>query len=206
MDKQIFRLVGKTMTLASMAYRMYGFLIIQFSLDLSAANLLKPYRRQGRPFVSPPSGMGYAESFLYMLDSLNEPNYRPHPVLVKALDVLFLLHADHELNCSTASALQVGSSLVDPYSSMSAATAALYGPLHGVRSQSLFHSQALCTDAHFLASQGANEAVIRMLISIGSPENVPSFIEKVKNKEVVLSGFGHRIYKTSDPRSTIIRK
>jgi len=113
MDKQIFRLIGKTMTLASMAYRM----------------------RQGRPFVTPPSGMGYAESFLYMLDHLNEPNYRPHPALVKALDVLFLLHADHELNCSTASALQVGSSLVDPYSAISAATSALYGPLHGVRLQ-----------------------------------------------------------------------
>ncbi|GAA5908866.1 uncharacterized protein JCM6883_004192 [Sporobolomyces salmoneus] len=162
MDKQIFRIIGKVSTLASMAYRI----------------------RQGRPFVTPPAGMSYTESFLYMLDHLNEPNYRPHPTLVKALDVLFLLHADHELNCSTASVLQVGSSLVDPYSAMASGCAALFGPLHG----------------------GANEAVIRMLISIGSPKNVPSFIEKVKRKEVVLSGFGHRIYKTSDPRSTIIRK
>ncbi|GAA6064124.1 hypothetical protein JCM10212_006763 [Sporobolomyces blumeae] len=163
MDKQIFRLVGKSITLASMAYRV----------------------RQGRPFVSPPSGMGFAESFLYMCDYTgNDPNYRPHPTLVKALDILFLCHADHELNASAASTLQVGSTLVDPYSAVSAGCAALYGPLHG----------------------GANEAVIRMLISIGSPENVPAFIEKVKRKEAVLSGFGHRIYKTSDPRSTIIRK
>ncbi|GAA5924664.1 uncharacterized protein JCM15063_005702 [Sporobolomyces koalae] len=162
MDKQIFRIIGKTATLAAMAYRV----------------------RQGRPFVLPPAGMSYTASFLYMLDYANEPNYRPHPTLVKALDILFLLHADHELNASTASVLQVGSSLVDPYSAVSAGCASLFGPLHG----------------------GANEAVIRMLISIGSPENVPAFIEKVKQKKVVLSGFGHRIYKTSDPRSTIIRK
>lgn len=110
MDKQIFRIIGKSATLAAYAYRV----------------------RQGRPFVPPPTGMSYTESFLYMLDHLNEPNYRPHPVLVKALDVLFLLHADHELNCSTASVLQVGSSLVDPYSAMASGCAALFGPLHGV--------------------------------------------------------------------------
>jgi len=112
MDKQIFRIIGKSVTLAAMAYRV----------------------RQGRPFVPPPTGrnFSYAEIFLYMLDSLNEPDYRPHPTLVKALDVLFLLHADHELNCSTASVLQVGSSLVDPYSAVSAGCAALFGPLHGV--------------------------------------------------------------------------
>ncbi|GAA5885166.1 hypothetical protein JCM6882_007257 [Rhodosporidiobolus microsporus] len=162
MDKQIFRLIGKAITLAAMAYRV----------------------RMGRNFVSPPARAGYAESFLYMMDHLNEPNYRPHPVIAKALDTLFLLHADHEMNASCAAVLQVGSTLVDPYSAVSAGCAALYGPSHG----------------------GANEAVIRMLISIGSPSNVPAFLEKVKRKEAVLSGFGHRIYRTTDPRSTIIRK
>lgn len=105
-----------------------------------------------------------------LLDRLNERDYKPNPVFAKALDTLFLLHADHELNCSTAAVLQTGSSLVDPYSCLAAGTAALYGPLHG----------------------GACEAVIRMLMSIGGPENVPGFIEKVKRKEAVLSGFGHR--------------
>ncbi|GAA5884268.1 hypothetical protein JCM1840_000189, partial [Sporobolomyces johnsonii] len=162
MDKQIFRLLGKSITLAAMAYR----------------------ARMGRQFVPPPSNMGYAESFLYMMDHLNEPNYRPNPVLAKALDTLFLLHADHEMNASAAATLQVGSTLVDPYSAVSAGCAALYGPLHG----------------------GANEAVIRMLLSIGTPDKVPEFIEKVKRKEAVLSGMGHRIYKTSDPRSTVIRQ
>ncbi|GAA5952696.1 hypothetical protein JCM21900_000406 [Sporobolomyces salmonicolor] len=162
MDKQIFRLLGKSITLAAMAYR----------------------ARMGRPFVPPPSHMGYAESFLYMMDHLNEPNYRPNAVLAKALDTLFLLHADHEMNASAAATLQVGSTLVDPYSAVSAGCAALYGPLHG----------------------GANEAVIRMLLSIGTPDKVPEFIEKVKRKEAVLSGMGHRIYKTSDPRSTVIRQ
>ncbi|BGO88887.1 hypothetical protein NBRC10512_002244 [Rhodotorula toruloides] len=162
MDKQIFRLIGKSITLAAMAYRM----------------------RSGRQFVNPPTGMDYAESFLYMMDHLGEPNYRPHPVVAKALDTLFLLHADHEMNASCAAVLQVGSTLVDPYSAVSAGCAALYGPLHG----------------------GANEAVIRMLLRIGSPENVPAFIEKVKRKEEVLSGMGHRIYKTHDPRSKVIRK
>ncbi|BGP37428.1 hypothetical protein JCM10449v2_001334 [Rhodotorula kratochvilovae] len=162
MDKQIFRLIGKAITLAAMAYRM----------------------RQGRQFVAPPADLGYAESFLYMMDHLNEPNYRPHPTIAKALDTLFLLHADHEMNASCAAVLQVGSTLVDPYSAVSAGCAALYGPSHG----------------------GANEAVIRMLVSIGSPENVPAFIEKVKRKEAVLSGFGHRIYRNTDPRSKIIQK
>ena len=106
-DKQIFRLIGKAITLAAMAYRM----------------------RQGRPFVAPPANMGYAESFLYMLDHLNEPSgYRPHATISKALDTLFLLHADHEMNASCAAVLQVGSTLVDPYSAVSAGCAALYGP------------------------------------------------------------------------------
>ncbi|KAF7316775.1 Citrate synthase [Mycena chlorophos] len=162
MDKQIYRLIGKATTLAAMAYRV----------------------RQGREFVTPPTGMSYTASFLYQMDYLGQEDYTPNPVLVKALDVLFLLHADHEMNASASSTLQVGSSLVDPFSAIAAGCASLYGPLHG----------------------GANEAVVRMLLSIGKPENVPAFIEAVKRREKVLSGFGHRIYKTSDPRSFIVRK
>ena len=112
-----------------------------------------------------------------MLDYLNEgPSYKPNPVFAKALDILFILHADHELNAGTATMLQVGSTLADPYSACAAAGSALYGPSHG----------------------GANEAVIRMLMRIGGPENVPEFVEKVKRKEAMLSGFGHRVYKTSE--------
>ncbi|KAL1949524.1 hypothetical protein VTO73DRAFT_8405 [Trametes versicolor] len=162
MDRQIYRLIGKATTLAAMAYRV----------------------RQGRNFVTPPTGLSYTGSFLYQMDHLGEENYTPNPILEKALDVLFLIHADHELNASCTTVLQTGSSLVDPYSAVAAGCASLYGPLHG----------------------GANEAVIRMLISIGSPENVPAFIEAVKKKEKTLSGFGHRVYKTSDPRSFIVRK
>ncbi|KZT07791.1 peroxysomal citrate synthase [Laetiporus sulphureus 93-53] len=162
MDRQIYRLIGKATTLAAMAYRV----------------------RQGRDFVSPPAGLSYTGSFLYQMDHLGEENYVPNPVLEKALDVLFLIHADHELNASCTTVLQTASSLVDPYSAIAAGCASLYGPLHG----------------------GANEAVIRMLISIGSPENVPAFIEAVKRREKTLSGFGHRVYKTSDPRSFIVRK
>ncbi|KAL7279227.1 hypothetical protein ACG7TL_007067 [Trametes sanguinea] len=141
MDRQIYRLIGKATTLAAMAYRV----------------------RQGRNFVTPPTGLSYTGSFLYQMDHIGEEDYVPNPVLEKALDVLFLIHADHELNASCTTVLQTGSSLVDPYS-------AIAGPLHG----------------------GANEAVIRMLISIGSPENVPAFLEAVKKKEKTLSGFGHR--------------
>ncbi|KAI0690162.1 peroxysomal citrate synthase [Cytidiella melzeri] len=162
MDRQIYRLIGKATTLAAMAYRV----------------------RQGRDFVTPPTGLSYTGSFLYKMDHLGEENYVPNPVLEKALDVLFLIHADHELNASCTTVLQTGSSLVDPYSAIAAGCASLYGPLHG----------------------GANEAVIRMLISIGKPENVPAFIEAVKRREKTLSGFGHRVYKTSDPRSFIVRK
>ncbi|KZP00570.1 peroxysomal citrate synthase [Calocera viscosa TUFC12733] len=162
MDKQIYRLLGKATTMAAMAYRI----------------------RQGRAFVTPPVGLSYTGSFLYQMDHLGEEGYKPNPILEKALDVLFLLHADHELNASCTTVLQTGSSLVDPYSAVAAGCASLYGPLHG----------------------GANEAVIRMLISIGPPDNVPRFLEQVKKKERVLSGFGHRVYKTSDPRSFIVRK
>jgi len=162
MDTQIYRLIGKATTFAAMAYRV----------------------RQGRPFVVPSKNLSYTGSFLYQMDHLSEENYVPNPILEKALDVLFLLHADHELNASCTTVLQTSSSLVDPYSAISAGCASLYGPLHG----------------------GANEAVIRMLISIGSPDNVPAFVEQVKRREKVLSGFGHRVYKTSDPRSFIVRK
>jgi len=162
MDKQIYRLLGKATTMAAMAYRI----------------------RQGRAFVTPPVGLSYTGSFLYQMDHLGEEGYKPNPILEKALDVLFLLHADHELNASCTTVLQTASSLVDPYSAVAAGCASLYGPLHG----------------------GANEAVIRMLISIGVPDNVPRFLEQVKKKERVLSGFGHRVYKTSDPRSFIVRK
>ncbi|EFI27910.1 citrate synthase I [Coprinopsis cinerea okayama7 len=156
------------------------------SLNATATTLAAmAYRvRQGREFVTPPTGLSYTGSFLYQMDCLGQENYVPNPVLEKALDVLFLLHADHELNASSTTVLQTGSSLVDPYSAIAAGCASLYGPLHG----------------------GANEAVIRMLISIGKPENVPAFIEAVKKREKVLSGFGHRVYKTSDPRSFIVRK
>ncbi|QRV89916.1 citrate synthase [Ceratobasidium sp. AG-Ba] len=152
----------KATTLAAMAYRV----------------------RTGREFVVPPTGLSYTGSFLYQMDRLGEEDYTPSPVLERALDILFILHADHELNASATTVLQTGSSLVDPYSAIAAGCASLYGPLHG----------------------GANEAVIRMLISIGSPENVPAFLESVKKREKVLSGFGHRVYKTSDPRSFIIRQ
>ncbi|KAI1324319.1 citrate synthase-like protein [Xylariaceae sp. FL0255] len=161
LDKQILRIIGKAPTLAAASYRM----------------------RQGRPFNRPAKGLSYTGNFLYLLDHLSGDGYRPHPVLEKALDALFIIHADHEVNCSTATVLQVGSSLVDPYSVVSAGCAALYGPSHG----------------------GASESAIRMLIEIGSPENVPAFMEKVEKRERVLVGFGHRVYKNVDPRSTAIR-
>ena len=163
LDKQILRIIGKAPTLAAASYRM----------------------RQGRPFNRPAHGLSYTGNFLHLLDNLPaSSDYQPHPVLEKALDTLFLLHADHEVNCSTATVLQVGSSLVDPYSAVAAGCAALYGPSHG----------------------GASESAIRMLIEIGSPENVPAFMAKVEKKERVLVGFGHRVYKNVDPRSKAIRQ
>ena len=116
---------------------------------------------------------------------LSEPDsFKPDPRLAKALDILFLLHADHEMNCSTSTMTHVGSSLVDPYSAIAASAAALYGPLHG----------------------GANEAVIRMLEKIGKVENVPAFLEDVKARKTLLFGFGHRVYRETDPRSKVIRR
>jgi citrate synthase len=162
LDKQILRIIGKAPTLAAAAYRM----------------------RQGRPFNRPAQGLSYTGNFLHLLDHLPGDGYRPHPVLEKALDALFILHADHEVNCSTATVLQVGSSLVDPYSVVAAGCSALYGPSHG----------------------GASESAIRMLMEIGSPDNVPAFMAKVEKRERVLVGFGHRVYKNVDPRSTAIRQ
>jgi citrate synthase len=118
------------------------------------------------------------------MDHLAEDDYKPSPVLAKALDLLFILHADHELNCSTAAMRHISSSLVDPFSATAGAAAALYGPLHG----------------------GACEAVLRMLEEIGTVENIPGFLAKVKAKEAKLMGFGHRIYKNHDPRARLIAK
>lgn len=129
--------------------------------------------RAGQPFVKPDPSLGYAENFLHML-------WHPKPIdkrLARALEVLFILHADHEMNCSTATIRHVGSSLVDPYAAVAGATAALYGPLHG----------------------GANEAVVRMLDQIKEADKVAEFVDGVKNRKRKLMGFGHRIYKNYDP-------
>lgn len=128
--------------------------------------------------------MGYVENFLYMLDRLNENNFKPHPKLVRALDILFILHAEHEMNCSTSFIRHITSSGVDIYTAIAMAAGALYGPKHG----------------------GANEAVIRMLEEIKVKENIPKFINEVKNKNRVLFGFGHRVYKNYDPRAKIVKK
>lgn len=161
-NKHIVRLIAKVPTLAAFAYR--------YSI--------------GMPFVYPDNGLGFAENFLSMMWRIAEPRYEPDPVLARALDVLFILHADHEQNCSTTAMRVVGSSLADPYVSTAAAAAALYGPRHG----------------------GANEAVLRMLNEIGSLENVPAFIEDVKAGKGRLQGFGHRVYKSYDPRAKVIKE
>ncbi len=160
--RQIIRLVAKVPTIAAYAYR----------------------HSIGRPYVYPDNELSYTGNFLNMLFKMTELKYQPHPVLERALDVLFILHADHEQNCSTSAMRGIGSSQADPYSSMAGAAAALYGPLHG----------------------GANEAVLRMLHEIGSVSNIPTFIKKVKAGEGRLMGFGHRVYKSYDPRAKIIKK
>jgi len=162
LHKQIVRLIAKMPTLAAAAHR--------FSV--------------GMPFVYPDNSMSYAQNFLSMMWKVAEPRYEPDPVLAHALDVLFILHADHEQNCGTTAMRVAGSSHADPYSATAAATAALYGPRHG----------------------GANEAVLKMLIKIGSIENVPAFVETVKQGKTLLEGFGHRVYKNFDPRAQIIKK
>ncbi|HLH77708.1 MAG TPA: citrate/2-methylcitrate synthase, partial [Candidatus Binataceae bacterium] len=128
--------------------------------------------------------LSYTGNFLAMLFKMTESNYKPNPVLERALDVLFILHADHEQNCSTNAMRSVGSSQADPYSATAAAIGALYGPLHG----------------------GANEAVVRMLEQIGSVNHVPDLIKRVKAGEELLMGFGHRVYKNYDPRAKIIKR
>jgi len=158
---QTYRLVGKLPTLAAFAYR----------------------HSLGLPYSYPDNDLTYTGNFLNMLFKMTEQKYKPNPILERALDVLFILHADHEQNCSTNAMRGVGSSQVDPYSSVAAAAAALYGPLHG----------------------GANEAVLRMLMEIGSKDKVPEFIQKVKGGSGRLMGFGHRVYKNYDPRARIIK-
>ncbi|HHY56038.1 MAG TPA: citrate synthase [Chloroflexi bacterium] len=160
--KQIYRILGKLPTVAAFCYR----------------------HRIGRPFNYPNADMGYAENFLYMLDYMHQSKYEVNPVLAKALDVLFILHADHEQNASTSVMRSIGSAYADPYSAMAGAAAALFGPRHG----------------------GANEAVIKMLAEIGDVKHVPTYVERVKKGEFRLMGFGHRVYKNYDPRAKIIKK
>jgi citrate synthase len=159
--KQTYRLIGKMPTLAAFAYR----------------------HSLGMPFAYPDNDLSYSGNFLNMLFRTTELKYRPNPTLERALDILFILHAEHEQNCSSTAMRVVGSSHVDPYSAIAAATAALYGPLHG----------------------GANEAVLRMLVEIGSVNNVPAYIKGVKAGEKLLMGFGHRVYKNYDPRAKIVK-
>jgi citrate synthase len=137
------------------------------------------------PFIYPDNNLSYVENFLSMVARMSESKYEANPVFVKALEVLFILHADHEQNCSTNAVRAVGSSGVDPFSAVSAGIAALFGPLHG----------------------GANEAVLRMIQQIGDKKNIPAFIEQVKSgKGERLMGFGHRVYKSYDPRARIVKK
>ena len=140
--------------------------------------------RLGRPRTDPDAGRDYSENFLYMLGLTRQNDGEVDPVLARAMDVLFILHADHEQNCSTSALRNIASSEADPYCAVAGAAAALYGPLHG----------------------GANEAVLRMLAEIGHTRNIPAFLDRVKNREVRLMGFGHRVYKNYDPRAQIIKR
>jgi citrate synthase len=160
--RQIHRLIAKVPTIAAYAYR----------------------HSIGRPYVYPDNDLSFTGNFLNMLFKMTELQYKPDPALERALDILFILHADHEQNCSTSAMRGIGSSHVDPYSALAGAAAALYGPLHG----------------------GANEAVLRMLQEIGSINNIPGFIKRVKAGEGRLMGFGHRVYKSYDPRAKIIKR
>ena len=159
---QTVRAVAKMPTLAAFAYR----------------------HHRGLPLVYPENELSYTANFLNMLFRIGVKEYRPNPILERALDILFILHADHEQNCSTTAMRVIGSSKADPFSALAGAMAALYGPLHG----------------------GANEAVLRMLNRIGSVENIPDFMKRVKQKEERLMGFGHRVYKAYDPRASIIKR
>ena len=159
---QIHRLIAKTPTVAAFAYR----------------------HMVGLPYSYPDNSLSYTGNFLNMMYKTTEVSYEPDPLIEHALDVLLILHADHEQNCSANAMRSVGSSGADPYSAMAAAAAALYGPLHG----------------------GANEMVLRMLREIGSTKNIPAYITRVKNREIRLMGFGHRVYKNYDPRAKIIKR
>ncbi len=159
---QIRRLIAKVPSIAAYAYR----------------------HSIGRPYVYPDNDLSFTGNFLNMLFKMTELKYTPNPILERALDILFILHADHEQNCSTSAMRGIGSSQADPYSALAGAAAALYGPLHG----------------------GANEAVLRMLKEIGSVQKVPEFIKKVKGGDGRLMGFGHRVYKSYDPRARIIKQ
>jgi citrate synthase len=159
---QIVRLVAKMPTLAAFAYR----------------------HHRGLPPVYPENELSYTANFLNMLFRIGTREYRPNPILERALDILFILHADHEQNCSATTMRVIGSADADPYSALAGAMGALYGPLHG----------------------GANEAVLRMLQRIGSVDNIPDFMERVRNREERLMGFGHRVYKAYDPRAAIIKR
>src|SRR5580698_10319461 len=159
---QSYRLIAKMPTIAAFSYR----------------------HSVGMPYVYPVNDLTFAGNFLAMVKRIAEVSYKPHPVLEKALDTLFILHADHEQNCSASAMRQVGSSRVDPYSAVAAATAALYGPLHG----------------------GANEAVLHMLAEIGTKDKVPEFIKQVKGGGGRLMGFGHRVYKSYDPRAKRVKQ
>jgi len=159
---QIQRLISKMPTLAAFSYR----------------------HTMGLPFVYPDNGLSYAGNFLNMMFNIAQKEYKPNPAIEKAIDILFILHADHEQNCSAAAMRNVGSSLPDPYSATAAAIAALYGPLHG----------------------GANEGVLEMLAEIGSKDQIPKYVERAKKGEFRLMGFGHRVYKSYDPRAKIIKK
>ena len=158
----IIRLLAKVPTIAAFCYR----------------------HLKGLPFVYPDNDLGYVDNFLSMIARMTEPKYNANPIFSKALEVLFILHADHEQNCSTSAVRAVGSSHVDPFSAMSAGIATLFGPLHG----------------------GANEQVLRMIEEIGHVKNVPQFIEGVKSGKGKLMGFGHRVYKSYDPRAKIVKR
>jgi citrate synthase len=160
--KQLYRLIAKVPTIAAFAYR----------------------HRMGLPYAYPDNELSFPGNFLNMMFKTTELKYQPNPVLERAINVLFILHADHEQNCSTNAMRSIGSSQVDPYSALAGAAAALYGPLHG----------------------GANEQVLRMLNEIGSVDRVPEYIKRVKAGEFRLMGFGHRVYKNYDPRARIIKQ
>jgi citrate synthase len=161
-QKQIYRLIAKVATIAAFAYR----------------------HRMGLPYSYPDNDLSFTGNFLNMMFKTTELKYQPNPVLERALEILFILHADHEQNCSTNAMRSIGSSEADPYSGLAGAAAALYGPLHG----------------------GANEAVLKMLNEIGTKERIPEYIKRAKAGELRLMGFGHRVYKNYDPRAKIIKK